>query len=259
MPILAVEYMLGNYLLMSINKAKMKLSQRLKNHRSVLIFLLIGSIIMLLILAIHVFKRPHEKKCDFKIEMTEVIHPNDTIRASAKQIEEHNSQLREYLYHRISVAQTSRTTSNASVQQMRGFYIILLAGLLSIFFSSENARLQISVLSMCVIGIVFSLEVHQQDVNERNGRFVATELTKAVDTLINSSQDTVWYSFSYEPIKKALESKGECLKRLKRKLLKALKPKPDQFALYVLPFLFLVWRIRQINKKRSNDGRPTNH
>ncbi len=244
MPILAEEYMLGNYLLMSINKAKMKKFQFIGIYYLIIIFL---------ILEIYVFKFIPEPKHDFKICMTKVIYPIESIRASAKQIEEHNSRLREYLYNRISVVQTAATTREASFQQMRGFYIVLLGGLLSIFFLKASDKVEIFGVIMLIIVIMYLLEVNHQDIIERYIKNNSTVLTKAVYILVDSKNDSVWYSYDKKPGEEVLKREKEFATRFKRKLLSAQYPKPDQFALYFIPFLFLAcWKVKQRGDRLTN-------
>ena len=127
-------------------------------------------------------------------------------------------------------------------QQMRGFYVLIIASFLSIIIAKYRTTVPIARdILMIIIAVMCLLEVHQIDLN---GRFnsVSDIYNQDVYRLINPIENfTVWYVLSYKQIRKQMDRASDGWTKWNRKLHKALQPSTEQIALYVFPFIGLFW------------------
>ncbi len=177
------------------------------------------------------------------IDHTKVLFADSTIIATPKEIIEHNELLRELLYKRIDLEYTSSASRESTRQQMRGFYVLIVAGMLSIVIAKRNSNTKASVLTlMALIFVMYMIEVHNLDLDER---FRATGKVYSRDlySLINSKVDsTTWDKFDYNKnIKAELDTADDFEIEWKRKAIKAVRYNAEQAALYILPFVALFW------------------
>jgi hypothetical protein len=155
----------------------------------------------------------------------------------------------------MAIEYSADATREASHQQMRGFYVLILAGLITIFLAKNTpGKSTLAIIMMAIIGVMYGLEVHQLDLYERYRASVYV-YSDAINDLVDSLNTSgIWYKFDYSEMKAAMKSADSSSIRWTRKALKATHPSYDQLAIYVFPFLLLfIWFFR-----RTKAPRPPN-
>jgi hypothetical protein len=183
----------------------------------------------------------------------QVLSPVDNIKATIGQVREHNDKLRELLFQKINNEYSSSNSRESSHQQTRGFYVLIIIGLLSISLTKPNVKILSSILCALIL-VMYVLEVHELDLNERY-TVASRTYSRQVDTLTNYlSNSTNWYVFSNKPIYDWMNRESDFGNRLNRKLIKAVfLYDADQLVLYIIPLtIIFLWSIRNRNIKNPS-------
>ena len=201
-----------------------------------------GLLLSFLVIINYFFPLTCEPTKAIDVENTSALNPICIEKTATEKITKHNELLREYLLQRISIENSRQAMRESTHQQMRGFYILIIAGLLSILIAKYKSTFPfMRDIVMIIIAVMYLLEVHQLDMYQRFNS-VSDIYTYDVYRLINPTDNSrVWYVLSYEQIRDQMNKASNGWIRWRRKLLKALKPSTQQIALYVFPFVALFW------------------
>jgi hypothetical protein len=199
---------------------------------------------------------PPEKP--FKIENVTSLRPDTSVHVSQEEIALHNNTTRDILIKRLAWENAYTVAREQLRTQMRGFYLVVLAGL-GAFVSRTSKKVNDDssstthsssaqeivkqfgrfILPTFII-IVFMLEVHQDDLNYR---YIGTSdvYSAAVDQLTDSVEDSdKWQRFHYDDVKKEMDRSSSFCNRWSRILMSASRPGADQIVLYYLPLIALI-------------------
>jgi hypothetical protein len=190
---------------------------------------------------------------------TSLLFPNYKIHVDVNQIKEHNGLLLDLLNQRMTISYTEVATRESSNQQMRGFYILILAGLLSIVISKlgRDSQRKIYIFMMVVITAMYFLEVHQIDLNERYKNNAQT-YSENISRFVNKVQDTsTWYYFSSNDMFKQWNEASTIYNRWERWIKRAIRPKAAQVTIYFIPYTLIFWMLlpfkSRLKEQDNND------
>lgn len=181
-----------------------------------------------------------------------VLFSVDTLHILYQQVKEHNENLRALLQTKISDESKQVANREASHQQMRGFYVLIVSGLIFLALSlTEKPKTEYPVLKIVLLFIIvmYGLDVHELDLNKRLRRSYEI-YHKELNTLVNLPEDSVkWFVFSSREIKPEMSETSKWGRRYIRKIVRATKPDTSQLVLYGLPFAAIYWYIKKYNVK----------
>jgi hypothetical protein len=219
----------------------------LKSKWSILLYIILLSLSYLL-------QNTWQIPTTINTEKTQVLFPNDTIHVNVHQIKEHNENLRDLLQQRIAIEYAHEATRESSRQQMRGFYVLIIAGLLSIYISWKNKVTPTNIyILMVLISIIYLIEIHQNDLNQRFEAAGKIYSEKLYDVINSVNDSTTWYYFSYKDINTQMDTSSNWDERYTRKILWLLRPNAEQIALYHFPLIALLWW-RSNSKANKKNG-----
>jgi hypothetical protein len=182
--------------------------------------------------------------------------PIDTIGALPSEIVAHNTAVRTLLLQLVAIDNSAAASRESAAMQFRGFFVVILAGLLSLLLKEKTAsEYRIGNVLLAAIVLVYLLEVHRDDLNARYHIVSYVHTTAAVEVTNSPSAKTTWYSLGPDDslTAKMLQSSKFGI-RMPRKILEALSPNADQIVLYFVPYsyvLFILWRRRPTSRSQK--------
>jgi hypothetical protein len=147
------------------------------------------------------------------------------------------------LEERLGSSATLKASRDGQRMQARVFYAAILAGLAALLFGGRiNAKVQAGLFLLAFISVMYMLDVHMQDMDNRYTTADRT-LLHASDSLINlPSRDSLWYVCDFDLVAKQMNDAHDT--RFWRKVYLACRPSIEQFAFYFLPWIFVYYRTR---------------
>jgi hypothetical protein len=162
----------------------------------------------------------------------------------------------------INLLQGREATSNNSIassesvkMQSRMFYCVILAGLVSLLFTRKekekkllafNEKKLLAFILLVMIPLMYVIDVHQKDLIRRN--MSVTKITsKAVNQLVNSCTDTIYYVLK-DDLTTEYKNATERCERWGRKVCTAFTPDLLQIVYYFLPWLAIFTYFRCLRR-----------
>jgi len=188
-----------------------------------------------------------ERPIDTKVRIIKAIDSlSNTLEST--EILNHNELLISVLNQQEASAYTYDVIYIDSLNQARTIYIIILAAILS-FLSVKFNRKALVVLSIFIL-IMYLVEVHIQDLFDRQVD-CRTIISRTQEDMVNSnSLDSIWYSLDYTEFLNQQFLASDT--RLKRKIWKSFNPNYEQIAFYIIPwFAIYIFLIRLEYKEKQ--------
>ena len=108
---------------------------------------------------------------------------------------------------------------------------------------------------MSIIAVMYSLEVHQDDLYQRYDAAAKIYSYRLYDFTSTYEDSTKWYYFSYESIGNQMKIASEPCREYIRKILRIFRPTAEQIALYYFPLIVLFWwRLDMLAKRKNSLG-----
>ena len=182
----------------------------------------------------------------------EVLIPDSSIKVTPQVVQQHNDKLRELLSQKINNEYSSAISRESSHQQTRGFYVLIVVGLLSIILTRSDGKplkRTLKWILLILIAIMYLLEVHELDLNTRY-RTAAMIYNKEIDSLTNYEMNfTTWHKFDNKKLYDWMKNESNLPKLWIRKLIKAVILYDfGQLILYIIPIILVLFWIRTDQK-----------
>jgi hypothetical protein len=159
-----------------------------------------------------------------------------------------------------------KSTQENILYQVRGFYVLILTGLLPALFLTSNKKTAIQVAGIFITLFMYGLDVYLKDISQRPDKYIRCD-AKTVRTLSKIQPDsTHWYYIDFDrdtvagvvnstkPIRSLVDEdkeEGMLGNRLCRKIGEALTPKFDQICFYMVPIIIFIWGDWKRGRKAS--------
>jgi hypothetical protein len=220
----------------------LKSENRILIKNATIIILISGLIIIIIGLANDFCPVPDPIKFD---ENATVLKPDSLVQVSPSEISSHNSNVRDFLVRLMEIENVQQVAHQTTKTQMRGFYLVTLAGLLALLLRFGNGQNKSSkkniliILSAALVTLFYGLEVHDDDLFLRYRASFYVYSTSATQLSDSFAVAKTWQSFDYGVMPKKMEPASKFRVRWPRMLRRAIQPGADQIALYILPLISL--------------------
>lgn len=172
-------------------------------------------------------------------EGTAILFPADSSRLQKENALSNNTILINLLQEREAIDANSIESKKSLNMQSLMFYCAIMAGLMSLLFTrkGKESKILTSVFLFFIIALLYLVDVHQQDLIQRNEspRKITSE---AVDLLVIPYNDTV-YKLSYDSMNAQYDSAANPGRRWFRKLYAVYHPNLPQIVYYIIPWLLI--------------------
>jgi hypothetical protein len=152
---------------------------------------------------------------------------------------------------RLANSATLKASRDDQRMQARVFYAAIFAGFAALLFGSRfNAKVQAGLFLLAFISVMYLLDVHMEDMDNRYATADAT-LVHAADSLVNCPvNDSLWFVCDFDLLAKQLNDAHTT--RFWRKAYLACRPSLEQLAFYFLPWILIYFQARSSVMQRKH-------
>lgn len=237
------EFRLSKFRQKFLSWTRKKIIHTANNTQSILKSNWPGILLVLIVVVNHFLPiAPKPDPAFDKPDAITVLTTGDRGKHNPQELNAHNNSIYEFLIQWVVIENEGIATRESSLMQMRGFYAIIVAALISVVLvRDKQVSRTAALILMSIIVIMYTLEVHQIDLNKRYNQKVSVYSRDVLTLAETPDQNKTWFKVDDTSLESQMTQAGFWMARWPRVILTALRPEVDQLALYVFPFLVLFW------------------
>jgi hypothetical protein len=197
------------------------------------------------------------------------LYHRDSTHINLEQSQNHIQELTSFALQVQVYRENQKATKENLIFQIRGFFVIILSGLLTALFVTKkgpNIIEGIQWVGLILTVLIYGLEINLMDISQRIDKYINCD-AKTVRSLCKTEPDsTHWYYINFDKdtvvdarsSSKTLsmidsEETRPCTRR-ERKIEEALTPKLEHSCFYMFPLLIFVWGGWLRTSRRGSDA-----